>query len=63
MRFTPEHERVLVKAAKWIKAHREIYCPITAVREIPEYRKLLDELCSMGLVEKYKKGVVSSRKI
>jgi ribosomal protein S19E (S16A) len=58
MKFTPEHEQVLVKTAKWIKAHRELYCPTTAVKGIPKYRKLLDELHSMGLVERYKKGEV-----
>ena len=56
--FTSHHDLFLVRAGKWIHAHGGEYCPTTAVKEIPGYRKLFDELHSMGLVDKYKSGNV-----
>ena len=39
--LTSAHEEFLVKAGKWIKAHAQQYCPITAVKHILCNRKCI----------------------
>ncbi|MDI6883584.1 MAG: hypothetical protein QMD00_00330 [Hadesarchaea archaeon] len=51
-----EHEDFLLKAAGWIKAHGEKYCPVTAVKHLPRWKKLFKELEKWGLVQEYKRG-------
>ncbi len=56
--LTSAHEEFLVKAGKWIKAHAQQYCPITAVKHIPSYKQIFKELKKCGLVSAYKGGNV-----
>jgi len=56
--ITDAHEEFLVKAGKWIKAHAQQYCPITAVKHIPVYRQIFKDLRKLGLVSAYKSGNV-----
>jgi len=54
--LSKDHDNFLVKAAKWTKAHRNLYCPITAVKHIPNWKRVMDDLKSWGLVQPYKAG-------
>lgn len=54
--ITRKHELFLVKAAKWIKAHGNPYCPKTAVKHISNWRILFKDLVALELVRKYKGG-------
>lgn len=56
--LTGAHEEFLVRAGKWVKAHAQQYCPITAVKHIPGYRRLFKDLRKLGLVSAYKGGEV-----
>lgn len=56
--LSKDHDDVIVKAARWIVAHRNPYCPTTAVKHVPNWRRLLDELRAWGLVQPYKAGKV-----
>jgi len=54
--ITREHERFLIRAAKWIKAHRKSYCPITAIKHVPNWRTIFRDLENLKLVQEYKEG-------
>lgn len=54
--ITRKHELFLVKAAKWSKAHKNPYCPITAVKHVPNWETVFKDLVNTGLVQEYKKG-------
>lgn len=56
--LTPAHKEFLVKAARWIKGHRELYCPITAVKHIPNWESVFKDLQKRWLVQPYKGGEV-----
>ena len=53
-----QHEDFLVASAKWIKSNRQKYCPITAVSNLSNWRKILKDLKKWGLVRPYKSGEV-----
>jgi hypothetical protein len=54
--LSKDHDDFLVKAARWIKAHRKSYCPITAVKHISNWKQVMNELKRWGLVQPYKGG-------
>lgn len=42
-----------MKVGKWCKSNAEPYCPITAISNIPNWRKTRDELEDKALVRKH----------
>lgn len=53
-----QHEDFLVASAKWIKSNRQKYCPITAVSNLPNWKKTFKDLRKWHLVRSYKSGEV-----
>lgn len=58
MQISDEHDEILQKFAKWIKAHRNKYAPKSAISKISEYKKLVKDLTKIGFIRPYKSGEV-----
>jgi hypothetical protein len=58
VKLTENHKEFLIKSGKWIKAHGQKYCPTTAVKHIPKWKKVFKDLEKWKLVRPYKSGDV-----